>query len=53
LALQPGEMLQVHHRSSPCVNGSQQFSEPGIRVSTDDDVTESDHVVSLFRACRF
>jgi uncharacterized repeat protein (TIGR01451 family) len=52
IGLQPGELLQVHYRATPC-GGTTPVAVPDIRVSTADDLTQADHVVNLHRACAF
>ena len=50
--VQPGELLQVLYRATPC-GGTTPVAVPDIRVSTADDPTQTDHVVNLHRACAF
>lgn len=52
IGLQPGELLQVHYRTTPCPRpGATTVEVPDIRFSTADDVTQVDHVVNLRQAC--
>jgi uncharacterized repeat protein (TIGR01451 family) len=51
LALQPGEMLQVHYKWTPCPTGTVPIASSPIRIGTADELPGSDHVVSTHQAC--